>query len=156
MNERISDIPIRKDKVDRLKINILSELTKELVSCRNDIKWCLLDEDDDFDFLMKRSFVLLKLKEYIEDPRTFLDWEAKYPDRDIIIYKVSDEDLDIWLQEDYGFIFKFLCIAEDCDYDVSQILCDDYFGYHFTSIMDKVIHRERMEERADIKEDSNG
>ena len=150
MWEKISDRPTREEKVKRLKIKILSELTKELNATKEDMKWCIVDGDDDFDFLVKRSFALLHLREYIEDDLTFFKWESQYPNRDVIIYKVSDDELNIWLQDDYSVMFHFLTQAEIYGYDIFHMLNDDYFGYHFTSIMDKAIYSERKRKQMEV------
>ena len=144
MNEKISNMPNRKDKVKRVKDKILSEIEKEFNKTKEEMKWCLVDNDDDFDFLVKRVFALLNLKEYIEDEYSFMAYTYKNPAIDIIIYYVSDEQLSIWLQDDYSFVFNFLYQAHECGYDVFSLLSENYFGYNFTNIMDIVIYNERM------------
>lgn len=153
MNEKISDKPIREEKVKRVKAKILSEIAKELYAFKEEMKICLLDNDDDFNFLAKRIFVLLNLKEYIEDDYSFMAYTYKNPAMDIIIYYVSDECLSIWLQDNYSFVFNFLRQAEKCEYDVFSLLNEDYFGYNFTSIMDIVIYNEKIKEQKEVNMD---
>jgi hypothetical protein len=153
MNERISDIPIREDKVKRLKVKVLSEIEKELNATKEELKVCTTDGDDDFDFLVKRSFALLNLREYIMDGCTFMDWVARYPIEDMIIYKVSDECLNVWLQDDYHFVWNFLHRAEEYGYDVFSILNDEYFGREFTNIFDFILHEKKMKEQKEANMD---
>lgn len=140
MYEKVSDELIREEKVKKLKTKILSEIAKELNLTKEEIKWCLLDGDDDFDFLVKRSFVLLNLKEYIEWEGSFCRFTYRDPANDIIIYSVSDRQLNMWLQDDYYFVHHFLTQAEDYGYDVFPLLNDNHFGYRFNSILDNIIY----------------
>ena len=88
---------------------------------------------------------MLRWKEYIENGDTFWSFEARYNDKDIIIYDVSDKKLNIWLQEDYDFVSKFLCKIEFEGFrDVYEILNDRYFGYEFTNIFDEIQYDDRM------------
>lgn len=147
MNEKISNMQNREDKVKRVKTKILSEIEKEFNKTKEEMKWCLEDNDDDFDFLVKRVFALLNLKEYIEDDCSFMAYTYKNPAMDIIIYYVSDEQLSIWLQDNYSFVFNFLHQAHECEYDVFPLLNENYFGYNFTNIMDIVIYNERTKKQ---------
>lgn len=144
MREKISDMPIREDKVKRLKTKILTEIEKELEIIKVEMNE-YLSNDDVFDYLVKRSFALLYLKQYIEEEYTFMSYE--YQDKDIIIYMVSDKYLEIWLQEDYSFVFNFLFEAEENGFNIFPLLTDHYFGYHFTNIFDSILYDKKMEEQ---------
>lgn len=152
MNEKISNIPIREDKVRKFKMKVYAEIEKELNATKEELKVCTIDGDDDFDFLVNRSFALLNLKKYISDGRTFMEWEAKYPAHDIIIYKVSDECLNVWLQDNYFFVWNFLGRAEECEYDVFSILNDEYFGRKFTNLFDFILYEKKMKSQ-EVSED---
>ena len=148
MYEKISEIPIREVKIKKLKEKILEEIDKYLVRNRTDMKDYLVDNEDvieDWDFMVTQEFSLLRLKEYIENDNTFWSFEARYNDKDIIIYKVSDRTLNIWLQEDYNFVSNFLYKIEFEGFsDVYEILNDRYFGYEFTNIFDEIQYDDRM------------
>lgn len=146
MYEKISNIPIRKDKVKRLKTKILTEIEKELNIIKTNMDK-YMSNDDAFDCLIKRSFAILCLKRYVEREYTFMSYEAQYPNKDIIIYVVSDKDLEIWLQKDYCFVLNFLFEAEENKFNVFPLLTDRYFGYHFTNIIDSILYDEKMEEQ---------
>lgn len=148
MYEKISEIPIREEKIRKLKEKILAEIDKYLVRNRRDMKIYLIDNEDVieyWDFMITQEFSLLRLKEYIENDNTFWLFEERYNDKDIIIYQVSDRKLNIWLQEDYNFVSHFLYKIEFEGFsDVYKILNDRYFGYEFTSIFDEIQYDERM------------
>lgn len=98
--------------------------------------------------MITEEFSLLRLKEFIEQPELFQSFEARYDDKDIIIYQVADNYLNIWLQEDYNFTLNFLCkIKYEEFYDVYEILNDRFFGYEFTNIIDKIQYQEKLKQQ---------
>lgn len=146
MYEKISDEIIRLEKVKKLKQKILSEINVSLNRYRNMI--FNNPNDKSCEFFIKQSFVLLKLKEYIEYKYSFMDYQYRNVDRDIIIYTISDKDLNIWSQEDYSFVTRFLVESERIDYDVSQLLNDKYFGYSFTDISESILYDKKQNKTA--------
>ena len=148
MYEKISEIPIREEKIKKLKEKILAEIDKYLLRNRRYMKVYLTDNEDvieDWDFMITQEFSLLRLKEYIENGNTFWSIEVRYEEEDIIVYQVSDRELNIWLQEDYNFVSNFLCKIEFEGFSgVYKILDDRYFGYEFTNIFDEILYDDRM------------
>ena len=142
MYEKISDEIVRREKIRKLKEKIISEIEKEISNCKKELQSNI--QDKDFDYCIKECFVLLEIKQYIENDYCFMRYEAKYNDKDIVIYMVSDKDLNIWLQEDYSFVGNYLLKAEEVGYDVFPILNDKYFGYDFTNIFDSILYDERQ------------
>lgn len=138
MYEKISDEIIRIEKVKKLKRKILSEINVRLNKYRN--MTSKIPNDKGYEICIKQSFALLKLKEYIEDKYSFMDYQCRDSSRDIVIYTISDKDLNIWLQEDYSFTINFLIKAESVDYDIFQLLNDEYFGYSFTNICESIFY----------------
>lgn len=146
MYEKISDENIRIEKVQKLKQKILLEIDELLSKYRNGLSENLNDRG--FEFCVKQSFALLKLKEYVEDEHSFMSYEEKDYNNDIVVYMISDKDLNIWLQEDYSFVISFLVEAENVDYDVFQILNDKYFGHNFTNICESILYDEKQNKTA--------
>ena len=100
----------------------------------------------DWDFLVTREFCLARLREYISSGFAFQTIEAEYPARDLVIYQVSDEYLNIWLQDDYNFTLSFLGEIKDRKtFDVYGILNDRYFGYEFVSAFEVIKYRKEHE-----------
>lgn len=141
MYEKISDEIIRIEKVKKLKRKILSEINAMLNKYRNVTS--KIPTDKGYEICIKQSFALLKLKEYIEDEHSFMNYETKDYNNDIIVYTVSDKNLNIWLQEDYPFTINFLMKAKNVDYNVFQLLDDGYFGYNFTNICESILYDKR-------------
>lgn len=142
MYEKISDEIIRIEKVKKLKRKILSEINVRLNKYRN--MTSKIPNDKGYEICIKQSFALLKLKEYIEDKYSFMDYQCRDSSRDIVIYTISDKDLNIWLQEDYSFTINFLIKAESVDYDIFQLLNDEYFGYSFTNIRESILYDKKQ------------
>lgn len=146
MAEKISDRPIRDEKIKRLKAKILAEIEQEMSIIKNEIK-VYLNDNEYFSSLIKSSFALLNLKEYIEREYSFQSIEAEYFNMDAVVYMVTERNIDIWLQEDYSFVINFLCKVEDYGYDVFHLLNDRYFGYSFTNILDGVVYDMKKKKR---------
>lgn len=150
MYEKISEIPIREEKVRKLKERILVDIEKYLERNRQDMKIYLMNNEnviEDWDYMISQEFTLLRLKDFIKDEHTFWATEARYEDRDIIVYQVSGKNLDIWSQDDYHFVNSFLSKMEFDGYcDVYQLLSDRYFGYEFTSIFESVLYDKKMKD----------
>lgn len=142
MYEKISDEIIRIEKVKKLKRKILSEINVRLNKYRN--MTSKIPNDKGYEICIKQSFALLKLKEYIEDKYSFMDYQCRDSSRDIVIYTISDKNLNIWLQEDYSFTINFLTKAENVDYDIFQLLNDEYFGYSFTNISESILYDKKQ------------
>lgn len=152
MYEKISESPARKEKVSRVKTKILSEIDAMSQNIREDITAFPpeMNEEDsvDWNLLIAREFNLCRLREYIGEENTFMDYRVKYEEKDVIVYIVSDMDLNIWLQENYNFPFNLLCkMEEEKLYDVFPLLDDEFFGYEFTSVFDRARYEMKMERK---------
>lgn len=144
MNERISEKAARVEKVQRLKKRILSELEQK----QNNVK-TLLQRDlsaEDYVFTINDAFALVKLKEFLQEDTSFMRVIAANQDQDIIIYNVSDKDLNVWLQDGYSFVGKFLMQAAERGYDIFSMLNDQYFGTEFTSVIEQLLYEEMQKE----------
>lgn len=143
MYEKLSNEPKRRIKVSKLKKKILEEIKKEL-----DIYKRVIGEtnsDDVFFDLVRRGFVLLELQRYIENKNTFMRQYANFECDDIVIYIVSEKSLNIFLQDDYYFVFKFLLNAEENGWNVFKMLDDQYFEHEFISIIDSILYDKKQE-----------
>ncbi len=142
MYEKISDEIVRREKIRKLKEKIILEIEKRISNYKKGLQSNI--EDELFNYYIKEFFVLLELKQYLESDYCFMGYEARYDDKDIVIYMVSDRDLDIWLQKDYSFVENYLLKAEEAGYNIFSILNDKYFGYNFTNIFDSILYDEKQ------------
>lgn len=136
MFEKISEEQIRKEKIEKLKNKILAEIDDRLYCCKNKLTKDISNES--FVLCIKDSFSLLNLKQYIKQ-EDFMRYEDMYPDKDIVIYKVSSNILDVWLQPSYNFAIKFLIIAREVGFDIFPLFDIYYFGYRFTDLIDIIL-----------------
>lgn len=74
-----------------------------------------------------------------------MSYEAKYLDKDIVVYVVSERTLNVWMRKDYNFIYNYLDKAEENEYNVFPLLNDKFFGYAFTNNIDYILYDEREE-----------
>lgn len=153
MNEKLSEKSIRMSKVVELKAKIIKEIAEEhdeikllIGDCKNDFDM-LGDCENDFDMLVEEYYQLLQLKKYVEDDNSFCRYEAIHGDIDVIIYSVSSEEIDIWLQDDYNFVACFMDKVREMPEAIFGMLNDDYFGYQFTNIFDKIAYDKKKNTR---------
>lgn len=151
MYEKISDKEIRNAKVEKVKQKILKEIeeysTKVLKrGIQNYLKEKNADEEL-WNSLIMEEHALLKLKEYIQNPNCFQEIIDIHPELDVIIYYVTDKTLDIWLQEDFNFTFRFLNTLENMEVpDVFVLLDDDFLDHNIGSIIDRVLYDQSKKE----------
>lgn len=144
--EKISEIPVREEKVKKLKEKILKEIGKEIERCKEDLIYDLTQEMDEelFEMTIKIMHGIYELKKYVENKHSFMRYLYKYNDNDIIIYDVPMRNIDIWLQDDYSFIQRLISEIED-GLIIETVLSDSYFGTEYISVFDLAIYNEKLE-----------
>lgn len=149
MYEKISEIPIREEKVKRLKEKILKEIEIEIERCKNGLIYLLTEKMDDetFEYITETLHQLYKLRDYVNWERSFMCDIKKYYDQDIIIYNVSIKLINLWLEDDFDFVNTFLFNIEyDC-LTVEHILNDKYFGIDFTGTITECLYDKKLKEK---------
>lgn len=145
--EKLSEKEIRNKKIVQLKEKIKKEIEEKILDNKQYMKAYL--EENDFDTwksLITEAFVLLKLKEYVELNTSFNMIETCIPEKDIIIYTISIDLINLWLQDEYQFVNQFLFNMEyDEIKNVFTILNEKYFAYNFTNIYDIVLYKQKNE-----------
>lgn len=146
--ERLSESNIRETKIQRLKEKIINEIDEYSSRIKHEIKEYLTSDIDEpvyWNYLVDREFVLLKLKSFVEDKSALQSIEMSNENTDCVIYMVSDEELNIWLQEDYNFVNSFLHTVEreNGSWCISDYLNNKFFGYRFTSVFEHCIYNSR-------------
>ena len=143
MYERISDIEKRQILVNKLKnkinkeINIKRKNHNELYKY-NDDKAYVVNQ------IIKEEFAMIKLQEYLDYEHSFMDYTIKYYDKDVIIYCIDIDLINIWLQDTFNFVNNYLDKAAENNYNnILFILNDKYLGNEFTSIFDTALYREK-------------
>lgn len=142
MYERISDIENRQILVNKLKNKINKEIK---IQRKNHNELYKYNDDKDYvvNQIIKEEFAMIKLKEYLDYEYSFMDYSIKYYDKDIVIYYIDIDLINIWLQDTFNFVNNYLDKADEHNYnDILFILNDKYLGNEFTSIFDTALYKE--------------
>lgn len=145
MYEKISEEEARLEKVRKVKNKILSEIDDRICAYKKLFTINEKTTEEDYNFFISENFALLELKKYLKKDNCFMSYEAKYLDKDIVVYVVSERTLNVWMRKDYNFIYNYLDKAEENEYNVFPLLNDKFFGYAFTNNIDYILYDEREE-----------
>lgn len=143
MYERISDIENRQILVNNLKNKINKEIK---IKRKNHNELYKYNDDKDYvvNQIIKEEFAMIKLKEYLDYEYSFMDYSIKYYDKDVVIYYIDIDLINIWLQDTFNFVNNYLDKAAENNYnDILSILNDKYLGNEFTSIFDTALYKEK-------------
>lgn len=143
MYERISDIENRQILVNKLKNKINKEIK---IKRKNHNELYKYNDDKDYvvNQIIKEEFAMIKLQEYLDYEHSFMDYTIKYYDKDVVIYCIDIDLINIWLQDTFNFVNNYLDKAAENNYNnILFILNDKYLGNEFTSIFDTALYREK-------------
>lgn len=143
MYEKISDIENRQILVNKLKNKINKEIK---IKRKNHNELYKYNDDKDYvvNQIIKEEFAMIKLKEYLDYEYSFMDYSIKYYDKDVVIYYIDIDIINIWLQDTFNFVNNYLDKVDEHNYnDISFILNDKYLGNEFTSIFDTALYKEK-------------
>lgn len=133
MNKEVKLFSERDEKIAKLKKKILNEIDSLLERYKAEAS-----QAESFEFAVKNSFALIKLRDYINNPVSFNQiWNNGYI--------ISDLHIDMWLQEDYSFAFNFLYIAEEHNYNIIPLFNDNFFELYFTDIVDEALYEQKLQ-----------
>jgi hypothetical protein len=143
MYERISDIENRQILVNKLKNKINKEIK---IQRKNHNELYKYNDDKDYvvNQIIKEEFAMIKLKEYLDYEHSFMNYSIKYYDKDVVIYYIDIDLINIWLQDTFNFVNNYLDKVDEHNYnDILFILNDKYLGNEFTSIFDTALYKEK-------------
>ena len=152
MVEKISEISIRKEKVNRLKEKILKEINEELESFKNDLKYDMtngIKYIDEFEYTISHMHYLFRLRDYINQDYVFTTVINKDDKLDRVVYQVPIMEIEIWLQDNFNFVRHFLHKIDYNGYIVETLLNEEYFGFKFTDIFDKIAYKDKLKKESD-------
>lgn len=143
MYEKISDIENRQILVNKLKNKINKEIK---IQRKNHNELYKYNDDKDYviNQIIKEEFAMIKLKEYLDYEYSFMNYSIKYYDKDVVIYYIDIDLINIWLQDTFNFVNNYLDKVDEHNYnDILFILNDKYLGNEFTSIFDTALYKEK-------------
>lgn len=133
INKDVELLSERDKKIIKLKKKILKEIDSLLEMYKAEAS-----QTEIFEFAVKNSFALIKLRDYTCNPASFNQmWNNGYI--------ISDLHIDMWLQEDYSFAFNFLYNVEEHNYDIIPLLNDNFFELYFTDIVDEALYKQKFQ-----------
>lgn len=133
INKDVELLSERDKKIIKLKKKILKEINSLLEMYKAEAS-----QTEIFEFAVKNSFALIKLRDYTCNPASFNQmWNKSYI--------ISDLHIDMWLQENYSFTFNFLYNAEEHNYNIIPLLNDNFFELYFTDIVDEALYKQKFQ-----------
>lgn len=137
INKDVELLSERDKKIIKLKKKILKEIDSLLERYKAETIQTNFSMET-FEFVVKNSFALIKLRDYTCNPASFNQmWNNGYI--------ISDLHIDMWLQENYSFTFNFLYNAEEHNYNIIPLLNDNFFELYFTDIVDEALYKQKLQ-----------
>lgn len=150
MSERISESTIRQSKINALKTKIRKEV-EERTYCMQASMRMLLEQEtmnaEEWSYCVNLAFFLTQLTEFINWEGAFQNKEAKYPNEDIIIYTISIDEIDIWLQENFSFVSHLLSVIEHDNgfANIAGYLEDRFLSRGLLNIVERTLYEHKSE-----------
>lgn len=149
MYEKLSEIDIRKEKVNKLKDKIREEIATYRKRYGEELN-PNMDNDypefaEDYKTSVLEMTALYALEEFINEDYSFMCWEVQDSEIDRIVYTVPMDMIECMSRDDFNFIFQlFFNLGDNLRnyYMVGEFMNDRYFAYDFVSVIDKVLYDE--------------
>lgn len=149
MYEKISETAIRQSKINTLKTKIHKEIEKYTSSIRENMK-ILLEEEvinpDMWDYCVNVAFFLTQLTEFVDWEGAFQNKEAEYPMKDAVVYTISIDEIDIWLQEEFNFVSHLLFVVKHDDgfANIAGYLDDRFLSRGLLNIFERTLYEQKQ------------
>lgn len=146
MVEKWSERWARKEKVDRLKERLISEIHEVLqnrfdVFCR---AWPAYRDLENVRNVMDEVHILYVLKDYLKkEDRAFMQFARRHGD--IVVYKIAEDTIDWFLQADC-LISRIICKLHETNCSAEAAMNDEFFVYEVFSVIDQAIWEKRKVE----------
>lgn len=138
MSEKLSERPIRQEKVGHLKARLIEQINELL---RDDIEALGRDRlgvDDSFArTVIDEAHTLYVLRDYLNVDSVFMRAHAIYESQDEIVYRINENTIDWMLRED-NLLNSILFHIERCGKCAEVVLNEEFFEYTVFGIMDRV------------------
>lgn len=149
MYEKISESAIRQDKINALKTKIHNEIEEYTASIRENMK-ILLEEEiinpDMWDYCVCVAFFLTQLTEFVDWKNAFQNKEAEFPKEDAVVYTISVDEIDIWLQEEFNFVSHLLSVVkyDDGFANIAGYLDDRFLSRGLLNIVERTLYEQKQ------------
>lgn len=144
--EKLSDQEVRIKLINKFKEKIFKEIEKNMKNdlqliksyTYSDIENMESDQYNEFKYLSKKISICLFMREWIMK-NSFMSTIKVSEEDDCVIYKISSRHLELWLQDDYDFMWNLI---DRFGYDTLH-LTDEMLENKFTSIIDEALFTEK-------------
>lgn len=154
MAEKFSERHLRIEKVRKIKEKVFREIAHKETLIENTLIASLsAGRGVHFNVVessIERLYVLKHLVEFLQDESTFMQALVCDLDVDAVIYQVSDEKLNIILQDDFDFVGEFLSTQRLYGCNFAHMLTEKFFANEFISVMEMALYRQRQEDESRI------
>lgn len=146
MSEKLSEMPIRQEKVNQLKTKLLGEVSEELnhyFEMLHENKFVAGDEHAEK--IITRMHNLYELQAFLNWEEGFMCAHNVYPEVDVIVYKLDSNTIDWMLQEEH-LLNHILFYIEHSRQPAELVLSDRFFQYDVFSTFDKIAWDKKKEQ----------
>lgn len=149
MHEKISESAIRQSKINALKTKIRKEVEERTYRVQASMRVLLEQKTrsaEEWGYCVNLAFFLTQLTEFISWEGAFQNKEAEYPNEDIVIYTISIDEIDIWLQENFNFVSHLLSVIEHDNgfANIAGYLDDRFLSRGLLNIVERTLYEQKQ------------
>lgn len=150
MHEKISESAIRQSKINALKTKIRKEVEERTYRVQASMRVLLEQKTrsaEEWGYCVNLAFFLTQLTEFISWEGAFQNKEVEYPNEDIVIYTISIDEIDIWLQENFNFVSHLLSVIEHDNgfANIAGYLDDRFLSRGLLNIVERTLYEQKQQ-----------
>lgn len=150
MSEKISESAVRQSKINALKTKIRKEVEEHTCCVQASMKMLLEQETinaEEWSYCTALAFFLTQLTEFISWEGAFQNKEVEYPNKDIVVYTIPLDEIDIWLQENFNFVSHLLSVIKQNNgfANIARYLDDRFLSRGLLSILERTLYEHKSE-----------
>lgn len=145
MFEEIANKPIRMAKINRFKGRVLIELMERLANISDMMRVMDKDEQSNFASWVFENFVLTSLALYLFESYSMTKEVSKNESVGLVIYAIPTETIDVWLQDDYDFVERYLQLCYKNKPKFIPVLTDEIMAHYLVTPIELALYEYRKE-----------
>lgn len=154
MSEKISESAVRQSKINALKTKIRKEVEEYTCCVQASIRMLLEQEimnAEEWGYCVNVAFFLTQLTEFVDWDGAFQNKEVEYPNKDIVVYTIPLDEIDIWLQENFNFVSHLLSVINHGNgfANIARYLDDRFLSRGLLNVVERTIYEQNLRDRAD-------
>lgn len=145
MFEEIANKPIRMAKINRFKGRVLIELRERLANISDMMRVIDKDEQSNFAAWVFENFVLTSLASYLFESYSMTKEVNKNESVGLVVYAIPTETIDVWLQDDYDFVERYLQWCYQNKPKFIPVLTDEIMAHYLVTPIELALYEYRKE-----------